>query len=140
MILACAEGHDNKVVAKRLRMSQTTVCKWRARFVRERLVPAATDHRAGKPQIVCGAPPARPTVLSPPHDDRRMAFGDRIMFGVDPDAAALDAYDRFYEDAPGGTLTRITPVPRTRTASSSMAPFQPARRRPSLNRARCSAN
>ncbi len=35
--LACAEGHDNKAVAKRLRMSQTTVCKWRARFVRERL-------------------------------------------------------------------------------------------------------
>jgi DNA-binding NarL/FixJ family response regulator len=37
IILACAEGDDNKVVAKRLRMSQTTVCKWRARFIRERL-------------------------------------------------------------------------------------------------------
>jgi DNA-binding NarL/FixJ family response regulator len=37
IILTCAEGHDNKVVAKRLRMSQTTVCKWRTRFVRERL-------------------------------------------------------------------------------------------------------
>ena len=32
IILACAEGHDNKVVAKRLRMSQVTVCKWRGRF------------------------------------------------------------------------------------------------------------
>ena len=30
IILACAEGHDNKVVATRLRMSQVTVCKWRA--------------------------------------------------------------------------------------------------------------
>ena len=27
IILACADGHDNKAVAKRLRMSQTTVCK-----------------------------------------------------------------------------------------------------------------
>jgi phosphatidylserine/phosphatidylglycerophosphate/cardiolipin synthase-like enzyme len=35
--LACAEGIDNKVAAKRLRMSQVTVCKWRGRFVRERV-------------------------------------------------------------------------------------------------------
>jgi len=32
IILPCAEGHDNTMVAKRLRISQTTVCKWRARF------------------------------------------------------------------------------------------------------------
>ena len=37
LILACAEGHENKVVARRFRMSQTTVCKWRARFLRARL-------------------------------------------------------------------------------------------------------
>ncbi|HEY3886539.1 MAG TPA: helix-turn-helix domain-containing protein [Vicinamibacterales bacterium] len=37
IILACAEGQDNQAVAKRLRMSPTTVCKWRGRFVRERL-------------------------------------------------------------------------------------------------------
>src|SRR5262249_11937615 len=37
IVLACAEGVDNKAVAKRLRMSQTTVCKWRARFLRARL-------------------------------------------------------------------------------------------------------
>ena len=37
IVLACAEGHDNKMVAKRLRMSQTTVCKWRGRFVRDGL-------------------------------------------------------------------------------------------------------
>jgi hypothetical protein len=30
IILACAEGHDNTAVPKRLRMSQTTVCKARA--------------------------------------------------------------------------------------------------------------
>ena len=37
IILACAEGQDSKAVAKRLRMSQVTVCKWRGRFIRERL-------------------------------------------------------------------------------------------------------
>ena len=37
IILACADGLDSTIVAKRLRMSQTTVCKWRGRFVRERL-------------------------------------------------------------------------------------------------------
>jgi DNA-binding NarL/FixJ family response regulator len=35
IILACAEGQDNKAVAKRCWMSQTTVCKCRGRFVRE---------------------------------------------------------------------------------------------------------
>jgi para-nitrobenzyl esterase len=29
-------------------------------------------------------------------DDRRMAFGDTIRFGVDPNAAALDTYDRVF--------------------------------------------
>ena len=37
IILACAEGVNSTVVAKRLRMSQITVCKWRGRFIRERL-------------------------------------------------------------------------------------------------------
>ena len=37
IILACAEGVDNRVVARRLRMSVVTVCKWRGRFIRERV-------------------------------------------------------------------------------------------------------
>jgi len=37
IILACADRHDNTVVAKRLRMSRVTVCKRRGRFIRERL-------------------------------------------------------------------------------------------------------
>jgi len=52
IILACAEGHDNKVVAKRLRMSQTTVCKWRARFVRERLDGLYDEPRPGTPRRI----------------------------------------------------------------------------------------
>ena len=52
IILACAEGHDNKVVAKRLRMSQTTVCKWRGRFVRERLDGLYDEPRPGTPRQI----------------------------------------------------------------------------------------
>jgi hypothetical protein len=32
--LACADGQDNTAVAKRLRMSHTTLCKWRGRSAR----------------------------------------------------------------------------------------------------------
>ncbi len=33
IVLACAAGADNKVVASRQRVTQQTVSKWRARFV-----------------------------------------------------------------------------------------------------------
>ena len=52
IVLACAAGHDNKVVAKRLRMSQVTVCKWRGRFVRERLDGLSDEPRPGTPRQI----------------------------------------------------------------------------------------
>jgi transposase len=52
IILSCAEGHDNKVVAKRLRMSQVTVCKWRGRFIRERLDGLYDEPRPGTPRRI----------------------------------------------------------------------------------------
>src|SRR4029453_18446666 len=52
IILACAEGVDNKVVAKRLRMSQVTVCKWRGRFLRERLDGLFDEPRPGAPRQI----------------------------------------------------------------------------------------
>jgi transposase len=52
IILACAEGCDNKVVAKRLRMSPTTVCKWRARFLRDRLDGLYDEPRPGAPRRI----------------------------------------------------------------------------------------
>jgi transposase len=55
IILACAEGHDNKVVARRLRMSQTTVCKWRARFLRARLDGLYDEPRPGVPRRITDA-------------------------------------------------------------------------------------
>jgi transposase len=45
-------GHDNKVVAKRLRVSPVTVCKWRGRFVRERLDGLYDQPRPGTPRRI----------------------------------------------------------------------------------------
>jgi transposase len=52
IILACADGQDNKVVARRLRMSQVTVCKWRGRFVRTRLDGLFDEPRPGAPRRI----------------------------------------------------------------------------------------
>lgn len=52
IILACAEGRDSTVVAKRLRMSQTTVWKWRGRFVRERVDGLYDEPRPGAPRQI----------------------------------------------------------------------------------------
>jgi transposase len=52
IVLACAEGRDNASVAKRLRLSPTTVCKWRARFVRDRLDGLYDEPRPGAPRTV----------------------------------------------------------------------------------------
>ncbi len=52
IILACAEGRDNQTVARRLRLSPVTVCKWRARFVRDRLDGLVDEPRPGTPRTV----------------------------------------------------------------------------------------
>jgi transposase len=52
IILACAEGHDNKVVAKRLRVSPVTVCKWRGQFIREPLAGLYDEPRPGAPRRI----------------------------------------------------------------------------------------
>src|SRR5947208_5219200 len=50
MVLACAEGLTNRAVAKRLRVSSNSVCKWRERF-RARRLPGLTDEpRPGAPR------------------------------------------------------------------------------------------
>ena len=37
IVLACAEGQTNQAVARTIRVTQQTVCKWRQRFVAQRL-------------------------------------------------------------------------------------------------------
>src|SRR3989475_12870689 len=47
IVLACAEGQDNKGVAHRLRATPATVGKWRTRFVWERLAGLYDEPRPG---------------------------------------------------------------------------------------------
>ena len=52
LVLACADGRDNGAVARRLRMSPTTVCKWRARFVQDRVAGLFDEPRPGAPRQI----------------------------------------------------------------------------------------
>src|SRR6266542_4335385 len=55
IVLACAEGRENKTVARRLRMSPVTVCKWRARFVADRVAGLFDEPRVGTPRQITDA-------------------------------------------------------------------------------------
>src|SRR5688500_1739894 len=50
--LACAEGTDSKVVARRLHVTPATVCKWRGRFVRQRLDGLYDEPRPGAKRTI----------------------------------------------------------------------------------------
>jgi len=52
IVLACAEGADNKTVAARVGCSQNTVSKWRGRFVERRLDGLDDDPRPGRPPTI----------------------------------------------------------------------------------------
>lgn len=52
MVLACAAGHDNKTVARRVRVSPATVGKWRRRFVEKRLDGLVDEPRPGAPRQI----------------------------------------------------------------------------------------
>ena len=52
IILACAEGADNKGVARRLYVTPATVCKWRGRFIRQRVDALYDEPRPGAARTV----------------------------------------------------------------------------------------
>jgi transposase len=55
IILACAEGIDSKVVARRLRVTAGTVGKWRGRFLRHRLDGLYDEPRPGAKRTITDA-------------------------------------------------------------------------------------
>ena len=55
VVLACAEGLDNKAVAKKLRCSLGMVGKWRSRFLKQRLEGLFDEPRPGAPRTVSDA-------------------------------------------------------------------------------------
>ena len=52
IVLACAEGHNNKTVAEQLGCARVTVGKWRARFVEHRLDGLTDEQRTGRPATI----------------------------------------------------------------------------------------
>src|SRR5438105_15853671 len=47
IIVACADGTDSKVVARRLHVTPGTVCKWRGRLITQRLDGLYHEPRTG---------------------------------------------------------------------------------------------
>ena len=47
IILACADGQATRGIAKRLHLSATTVCKWRTRFLADRIDGLTDEPRPG---------------------------------------------------------------------------------------------
>jgi transposase len=52
IVLACAEGATNKVVAAELGTREQTVARWRGRFVRDRLEGLSDEPRSGAPRRI----------------------------------------------------------------------------------------
>lgn len=52
VVLACAEGADNQIVARRLRLAPATVGKWRQRFVTQRVAGLFDEPRPGAPRTI----------------------------------------------------------------------------------------
>jgi transposase len=52
IILACADDRPTTAIAKRLHVSPTTVCKWKTRFLRDRLDGLYDEPRPGAPRTL----------------------------------------------------------------------------------------
>lgn len=71
IILRCAEGQASKTVARGIHVTPQTVCKWRQRFVTQRLEGLLDEPRPGAPRTVTDAAVERVVAqtleTTPPH-------------------------------------------------------------------------
>src|SRR3954465_9028313 len=65
IVLACAEGLDNKAVAARLRVCSATVGTWRRRFVERRLEGLSDEPRPRAPRTISDADVGRASPRPP---------------------------------------------------------------------------
>ena len=127
IILSCADGLANTVVAAQLGVSKPTVGKWRSRFLAQRLDGLLDGPRSGRPRVVTDADVERVLALTletTPRDathwsTRSMAQRSGLShntisrvwraFGLQPHVAPtgnvtetfkLSAYPRFIEKVP----------------------------------------
>jgi hypothetical protein len=54
-VLGCAEGLVSRQVARQLRITDQTVCKWRSRFAQSRLEGLVDEPRPGTPRKITDA-------------------------------------------------------------------------------------
>ena len=52
IILQCRHGHPNRQVARRIGVPEQTVCKWRQRFIAERVRGLLDQPRSGAPRSI----------------------------------------------------------------------------------------
>jgi transposase len=71
IVLGCADGLENRQVARQLRITDQTVCKWRERFRSARLEGLADEPRPGAPRKITDAHVeaviTRTLEMAPPH-------------------------------------------------------------------------
>ena len=58
LILGCAAGKTNTVVARELRLTKQTVGKWRTRFLHRRLDGLLDEPRPGAPRTITDSKPS----------------------------------------------------------------------------------
>ena len=52
IVLGCADGDANSIVARRFRVTQATVGRWRHRYVKHRLQGLYDEARPGRPRTI----------------------------------------------------------------------------------------
>ena len=55
IVLQCCQGHSNREVARRVGVTAQTVCKWRQRFLIDRVAGLLDQPRSGAPRSISDA-------------------------------------------------------------------------------------